>query len=311
MLLKRHRGKIQPYPGTPDFAYLVADRICDPMQDSDCVIHFYGKKRSGKSTNSVALAEAIAICVGTKCRQSPDYYFPSDGSHIRSVSRMGGLDILTSPEVLKDHCIMIIDDARISQSNRNSQSTSNKLQNDIITIMRPFRGCLIMNSVYRNDIDKGSRGLADYVCKVEKTDPYTQQSLVRVYMYEEDDDGNVYKKYLTWRDENGKKHRLKFFVGTLPSPALNAAYKEMRKINSISLVGEARKKYEELIGTRMEGSDPEERRKNSVREIVEKNRPTAIFMRSQGMSMRAIGRELGLNNYQLDRCLSKDTGLTK
>jgi len=301
-MIRRVNGKYRPFEGCPDFAWIVADTVCNPYQDSDCVIFFVGRKKSGKSTNSVALAEEISKAIAAKIGGQPSDYFTAE--NIKSVSRLGGLEILTSPQLLKDHAVIIIDDAQISLSSRRSPTAENQLQNDIVTIARPFKCVLIFNSVFHANIDKGTRSLADFIVKMENSNPYTKQSLMRIYSYEVGDDGKEYRKYLQWRDPNGRKHRIKLWVGTLPSPELQKAYLKMRRENSVALVEDSRARFQEILAKRT-GSPESTDRKNGIKEIVELNREQANKLRESGMSMKAIARELNLTDYQVSKCLSK------
>ena len=61
----RINSKVQVLEGSPDFAYLVADRVTNKYQAKDCTILIIGRKRSGKSTQAIALAEEIAADIAS------------------------------------------------------------------------------------------------------------------------------------------------------------------------------------------------------------------------------------------------------
>jgi len=227
-----------------------------------------------------------------------DYFTPAN---IKTVSRTGGMEILSSDELLKEHSVLVIDDAQISISSRRSPTAENQIVNDLVTICRPFKAVLIFNSVFHGNIDKGTRSLADYLVNVQYSNTKTKQSIMKVFTYEVSDSGQEYKKHLTWKDENGTKRRIKYWIGTLPSDDLLKAYNKMRRENSINLVHESREKYLERKDKGIEANS----RKGGIKEIVAVNREKAMQLKSQGKSMRAISRELNLTDYQTSKCLSK------
>jgi hypothetical protein len=288
-----------PYPGTPEFAWIVADRVCNPYRDADCVIFFTGRRGVGKSVNSIGLAEDVAVNIANMIGGKPSDYFTA--ANIKTVSRTGGMEILTSDSLLKEHAVLLIDDAQISISSRRSPTTENQIINDLVTIMRPFKAVLIFNSVFHANIDKGTRSLADFIVNVTSSNTFTKQSLMKVFTYEVSDSGKEYKKHLTWRDQTGKKFRIKAWIGTLPTPELLKAYNKMRRENSINLVHESRDRAQ---AQSEKGNGPNQK-KNSVSGIIEANREKALLLKGQGKSMRAISRDLGLTDYQTSQCLSK------
>jgi hypothetical protein len=292
------KKKYLPYPKAPNFQWIVASRVCDPYRDADCVIFFTGRRGVGKSVNSVGLAEGIAESIADMIGGKPTDYFTA--ANIKTVSRAGGMEILSSDTLLKEHSVLLIDDAQISISSRRSPTTENQIVNDLVTIMRPFKSVLIFNSVFHKNIDKGTRSLADFIVNVQHSNTFTKQSVMKVYTYEVSDAGQEYKKHLTWQDESGKKHRFKYWIGTLPSPDLLKSYNQMRMENSVSLVHESRQRCIEQMA---KGTATGER-KHDVSGIVEANREKAVQLKTEGRSMRAIARELNLSDYQVSKCLS-------
>lgn len=292
---------IIPNIEAPDFAWLIATRVCDTSRSSDAIIFITGKRGSGKSVLTLGLAEEISKHIATIRGGKPEDYFTID--NLKTVDKTGGLSIMSSDALLKQNNILILDDAQISLSARRSNTRENNAVNDLVCICRPFNSVILVNSVYHRNIDRGSRSLADYIISVQYSNPYTKQTVCKVYTYSENSRGDEMKKFLTWTDSQGHKKRLKFFVSTLPSKDLLDAYNTKRKENSVKLVQQCREDY--LSGGKKESVSVVSQRKNGVREIIDANREKATQLKEKGMSMRAIARELNMTDYQTTRCLSK------
>lgn len=291
------------FPHSPSFGYIVAKRVVDDTRSSDCIIIVTGKRGSGKSIFSLTLAENVAQWIAKFAGGTPTDYF--DINHVKSVSRLGGIEILSSDILLKKHSVIILDDAAISISAQKHQTTENSIVRDIVTIMRPFRGVLIVNSVFHRSIDKGTRSLADFIINIVGTYPAVKQTLSKVYKYTTGDTGIEYKKFLTWTAKDNTKYRMKLWVSGLPSDKIRKEYDALRMKNSISLVQEARERYKERIDKKGGGG--------TINSIHQKIRPTDLIitqhgcqvrdLKSQGMSIRKIAKQLSLTPYQVDRCL--------
>ena len=296
--------KIQPLDGAPDFAYLVADRVTNPYQDMDCIILIVGRKRSGKSTQAVALAEEISEDIAAiKGDSDPKNYFDVK-ENVISVSKMGGLDLLTSHRATRNNQVFVFDDAKINLGAKKFNSAENQLQTDIATICGPFKHVLIYTMVFRKTLDKDSRELADFIIQITGSDPYTKQTRGKLYYYETNDNGDEYKKYLRWKDpRTGIVYRLKEWIGTLPSEQARRDYDNMRRNGSVRLIEEARAQVEEIRKRRTEVK----LRPSDLREIwVGHNREKVKQMRSGGMSIRAIARELNKPTSTIEKCLTKE-----
>lgn len=296
--------KVQPFPGSPDFAWIVADRVTDPYQELDCIILIYGRKRSGKSTQAVAIAEAIAENIALlNGENDPKKYFTVE-TNVISVKRMGGLELLTSPRATQLNQVFVLDDAKINLSNRKFGSKENQLQNDIATICGPFRHVLIFTLVFTKTIDVGTRELADYIIKIDYTNPFTQQTFGTVYFYETSGDGHEYRKYLRWMDpETGIEYYMKDWIGTLPSPEVFHAYKNMRRFNTVKFVEEARLQFNELMKSKGETKLT----RSELRDLwVIDRRNEVRTMKAQGDSMRKLSRHFSVPVTWIERCLMKD-----
>ena len=296
--------KIQPYPGCPDFAWIVADRVTDPYMDLDCIILITGRKRIGKSTLGIALAEDIADDIALmNGEDDPKKYFSID-TNVISVNRMGGLELLTSPRASQRNQVFVLDDAKINLSNRRFGSQENQLQNDIATICGPFRHVLIYTMVFKKTIDVGTRELADFIIQVEHTNSFTKQSVGKVFFYETSGDGHEYKKYLRWVDpETGIKYRIRDWIGTLPSHEALLAYNNLRRSGSLQLIEEARLKYNDMMKSKSEVRLS----KKELRDIwVRKNQVEVQSRKAKGLAMRKMSRDFSVPVTWIERCLMKE-----
>jgi hypothetical protein len=292
---------VQVLDGSPDFAYLVADRVTDPYQAKDCTILIIGRKRSGKSTQAIALAEEIAediACI--KGESDPSLYFDVEECVI-SVERMGGLDLFTSERATRNNQVFVIDDAKINISNRKFASPENQIQNELVTIFGPFKHVLIFTSVFKRSIDKDSRELADFIIKIDGSNPYTKQTYGQVFFYETNDAGDEYKKFLQWQNpDTGVLYRLNRWIGTLPTPNNLRKYNNMRRCNSVKLIEDARAQVMEMKKVKAEPRI----KPSQQREIwITQNKEHVQTLRDRGYSIRKIAREMNKPPTTIEKCL--------
>lgn len=296
-------SKVQSFPGAPCFAMIVAERVTNPYQDMDCIILITGRKRSGKSTQAIALAEEIAWWVAHFRKEPDPKKFFDITTNVISVSRMGGLGMFTSPRITQTNNIFVIDDAKINLSNRKFNSPENQLQNDIATIVGPFRLVLIYTMVFKKTIDVGTRELADYIISIKSSNAFTKQTFGKIFFFEVSDDGQEYKKYLRWKDPaTGITYRIKDWIGTVPSKELLSAYNNMRRSGSVQLIEEARAQYDIISKNKSEVKLT----RSELRKIwVEKNKDEVQKRRSQGDSLRKLSRDLSQPVTTIEKCLMK------
>lgn len=272
--------------------------------DVDCIIFIIGKKRKGKSTQAIALAEEIAENIAAIKRDpDPKNYFSVSESVI-SVSRMGGLDLFTSQRATRNNQVFVFDDAKINLGAKKFASKENQLQSDIATICGPFKHVLIYTMVFRKTVDKDTRDLADFIIQIAESDPYTQQTRGKLFYFETNDNGDEFKKYLRWEDKrNGITYRLKEWIGTLPSPEAKKEYDNMRRTGSVNLIEEARTQVDEIKKNRAEVK----LRPSDYRMIwIKQNRETVQKMKAGGYSIRRIARELNKPVSTIEKCLTKE-----
>jgi hypothetical protein len=286
--------KLHPFPGVPQLSWILRERVCDPYRDNDATILITGPKGSGKSVFSLALAEELANQISRVTHLPPSTYFSID--NCRSVDRHGSMQLLTSDVLKRKNSIVIIDDAQISIGARRSPTLGNQMFNDILTIARPYRCTLLINCVFSGTIDKIARSLADYVISIVHSDTYTKQTVVKVYRYEVSDDGTEYKKFLRW----GNK-RIKYWIGTLPSPELLKQYQELRKQNTDTFVSEM---YDRVV--KMAEPVPKVRKGGVDQFVAEKG----VAVRADYLkipSIKGLARKYGTTEYKINRCLSGET----
>jgi len=296
--------KVKAFPGSPSFAMIVAERVTNPYQDMDCIILITGRKRSGKSTQAIALAEEIAWWIAWFRKEPDPKKFFDITTNVISVSRMGGLGMFTSPRITQVNNVFVIDDAKINLSNRKFNSAENQLQNDIATIVGPFRLVLIYTMVFKKTIDVGTRELADFIIAIKSSNPFTKQTFGKIFFYEVSDDGAEYKKYLRWNDKTtGITYRLKDWIGTLPTRESLLAYNNMRKSGSVQLIEEARAQYDLISKSKSEVKLT----KSDLRKIwVEKNKEEVQKRRAQGDSIRKLSRDMSQPVSTIEKCLMKE-----
>ncbi|MCK9591467.1 MAG: hypothetical protein M0Q91_05590 [Methanoregula sp.] len=303
-------SKVQSFPGAPTFAMIVAERVTNPYQDMDCIILITGRKRSGKSTQAVALAEEISEWIAY-FRNEVDLEgklnakkFFDISTNIISVSRMGGLGLLTSPRITQTNNVFVIDDAKINLSNRKFNTPENQLQNDIATIVGPFRLVLIYTMVFKKTIDLGTRELADYIIQIRSSNAFTKQTFGKIYFFETSDDGIEYKKYLRWRNPTtGITYRIKDWIGTLPTHESLLAYNNMRRYGSVQLIEEARAQYEGISKKKAEVRLS----RSELRKIwIKNNRLEVQNRKASGDSIRKISRDMSQPVSTIETCLMKE-----
>ena len=291
---------VKTYPGAPSLAYIVARRVCDKNRVASALIFVQGGMGIGKSTFSLHLAEEVARWIGIFTRKSPQEFFSMD--NVRTVSREGGLEILTSDALLKEHSILLIDDARISADSAKFQTKANSVIRDIATIMRPFRGVLIVNSVSFKHIDKGLRELCTYLITVIGSNTTTGQSFAKVYKYSVNEFGES-RKFLTWTDKAGQKHRMVVFIGGQPSKKLGAEYKKTRMGNSVELVMEARKQMQEGSLSVGGGKSRGDGRSAASDALAQEKKGDILKLYDEGLKPTTIARKLNLTPRVVSKAL--------
>jgi hypothetical protein len=232
---------------------MIAKRITNPYEDADAFISFTGRKGSSKTTSSSALCEGIADDVA-QIRgkgESPDKFFNID--HVRSITEMGALELLSSGALTQENSIFLLDDTGTQWAARNFQSPINKSLNSILQICRIYKCVIVANFILQSHIDIQARGMSDFRAEMQYKNTKEQYAVFKFYYLEQGvKKGNPheYKKYLKW---HGK--RITQWVIGKPSQTYEAAYKKMRKDNTDDFIAGAKEKVREI----MEKADAERR----------------------------------------------------
>jgi hypothetical protein len=285
---------LQPYPGCPSLAWMIAKRVTDPMIELDCTIMVTGPKGVGKSTACVALAYEIAkaisiikhkkelITLSVEDRKiAVDTYIDTifNMEHIKSVDKEGTLEMFAGDTIQIENSVLICDDISIAANSRNSMTNTNKALTQIMTVSRPFRNVIIMNSVYSTLIDKSARGFADILIEMVGIDKKNKRSIAKVFLYEvNQSSGKEYKKFFTWHGM-----RIKYWIFHLPPKRLREAYKELRM----------RKTRELLENFQDEANERKTKGTKRIKKsdnIINTYRDQILEMADKGESMRAMTR---------------------
>lgn len=300
------------YPKCPSLSWMIAKRVTNPYEDADAFISFTGRKGSGKTTASSALAEGIAedIAAIRGKGESPAQFF--NINNVRSITELGALELLSSGALMKENSVFLLDDTGTQWSARNFQSPINKTLNSILQICRIYRCVIIANFILQSHIDVGARGMADYRAEMQFKNTREQYSVFKFYYLEQGTKkGNPheYKKYLKW---NGK--RIKQWVIGRPSKEYEEAYKKIRIANTNEFVSNAKQKVVEILEKNgIDTNSPDQKKKaysedKRVRDYS--MHPNVLAIQDKVLKMRGdvdrsprektdtwIARELGTTRY--------------
>jgi hypothetical protein len=288
---------IQAYPGCPTLSWLIASRVCNKMEESDAFILISAKKGAGKSIASLALAESIAADI-VKLRglgEDPRDFF--NMNHIKTVTRTGILDLLTSGTMELGNRVFVLDDFSVQYSNRQFQTLINRMIGDLLLTSRIFKNVLIANCVDKSHIDKLGRGLIDYEIRMVSKSTNTQQSIFKCYLIEQGIDGAEFRRFLTWHGM-----RIRFWLCGKPSKELEAEYVGERRENTKAHL---KASYTRMMEEEIRKAGPKEKKENPVI-VSNRERVRSLYADGEGMKVDRIMRETGLSRYMVNRCLSPE-----
>jgi hypothetical protein len=291
--------RIEAYAGAPTLTWMIAQRVCNTHEDSDAFITFVGRKGSGKSTSSVAFAEGLAndIARARNKGEDPSIFFNID--HIKTITSLGAVDILTSGILKQENSILLLDDTGTQWGARNFASQVNKTLNSVLQIMRVYRGVLIANFIAQNHVDLLARQMQDYRAEMQWKDTTTGQAFFKFYFIEQGTDrkGNSkeYKKFLTWHLK-----RITTWVIEKPSPEINKAYQDMRRANTDKFIEDARNQLGEKLDPNFVKVDKRVRDYTQEQEYLD-NKETIKTMLGNRESVSEICHETGIGRYKMDR----------
>ena len=301
---------IKAYPGCPTLSWMIALRVTNPYEDADAFISFTGRKGSSKTTSSSALCEGIAEDVAKIRGKGEDPHKFFNINHVRSITELGALELLSSGMLQEENSIFLLDDTGTQWGARNFQSPINKTLNSILQICRIYRCVIVANFILQTHIDIQARGMADFRAEMQFKNTKDQQAIFKFYYLEQGvrrGKPQEYKKYLTW---HGK--RIKQWVIGKPSPEFEAQMKIVRKDNTDEFVAAAKKRVQEIMG--LGGGDAEAgavpvKKDKRIRDY--KRHPKVLevltgggeLMRTEGLTNTEIARRLDTTKYWVDKAL--------
>ena len=297
-------GKVLAYPKCPTLSWMVANRVCNKFEESDAFISFTGRKGSGKSTASIAFCEALAEDIAhIRGKGEPSSKFFNIG-HIKSITEIGAMELLSSGALKEENSIFLLDDVGTQWSARAFQSMINKTLNSILQICRVYRCVLVANFIMKNHIDIQARGMTDYRAEMLYKNTNTGQAFFKFFFLEQGENGQEYKKYLTW---HGK--RITTWIIERPSDELDTAYKKMRRENTDQFISDARAKVDEKLN---HVKKPDGRIRDYANlPIVKENKDTVLAMLKENDNVEAVVKKTGLTRYWVQRIRALDQNSKK
>jgi len=304
-------GNLTPDPTCPTLAWFIAQMVTDPVMELDCTIMITGRKGSGKSLFSVGLgyevAKEIAIkkyrkqlkqlsgsARSQKLEELLSRYFNMD--HIKSVDKEGTLEMFSGDILMQENAVLLCDDVSIAANSRNSMTQQNKAISQIMTVSRPYRNVVILNTVYSTLVDKTARNFSDIVIELLGVNKKRQQSIAKVYLYSvNQNSGKEYKKFFRYK---GK--RVIYWISNLPPKHLREAYTKLRRDKTKELIegfGQEQKDRKEKGTTRDRKSDI----------IINTYKDQVLKMYKEGSSIKALTRIAPeLTEYWVNKIISTD-----
>ena len=304
---------LRPAPGCPTLAWLIAKRVTDPIIELDCTIMITGKKGSGKSIFSVGLGYEISKAVSAikhkkelraltgEARRKrhielADHYFNMD--HITSVDKDGTMQMFSGDVIMTENAILLADDVSIAANSRNSMTQNNKALSQIMTVSRPYRNVVILNTVYSTLVDKTARNFSDIVIELIGIDKKLKRSIARVFLYSVNQStGKEYRKYFRWDNK-----RIKYWSSDLPPKRLRDAYKKLRLDKTKELIDGFRAEQD----ARSEKGTKREKKSGA---IITEYSDIVLKMYKDGASIKAITRVAPeLTEYWVNKIISTKGG---
>ena len=168
-IMSRHVPKRPVKYKFKSLARIFAERLLDPVTKSEVVIGLDAQKGAGKSVSSLKLAEDVA-----KELSLMEY---GDTSHqLEYFNPMTNIAIITDESIhnvlknlIKEHQVLILDDAGNSIGNRDAQTRSNKLIVKLMQTIRIKSCCFIISCPSLMMVDKQLRDLCTHHMHVEES----------------------------------------------------------------------------------------------------------------------------------------------
>ena len=214
--------KSKAYPGCPSLSWMIAKRVTGGAMDA--TIGITGPKGRGKSTTSLALAEALAkdISYLRDKGEPPEKFFSI--RNVVSVSPTGAFDLISGDSFgTIENSIYLIDDSGTQYAARRFAGQINQRINETLQIARIYKNVLIFNYINEGHIDLQGRQLTDVKIEVLLKNVPANQTILKV-MLSETRGSTEYKKYFRWHGM-----RITRFICGRPSPELESQYIALRR----------------------------------------------------------------------------------
>lgn len=167
--LSRHVPKRPNKYSFKSLARLFAERLLDPVTKSEVVIGLDAQKGAGKSVSSLKLAEDVA-------RELSLMEYGDTSHHLEYFNPLTNIAIITDESIhnvlknlIKEHQVLILDDAGNSIGNRDAQTRSNKLIVKLMQTIRIKSCCFIISVPDLYMVDKQLRDLCTHHMHVEES----------------------------------------------------------------------------------------------------------------------------------------------
>jgi hypothetical protein len=289
---------LQADPQVPEFVWIVANIVCDKIQEYDAIIMIRGPRGSGKSTLSINIAISLAYTL-SKILNKPMSSFFNFWDNIKSVDKDGTFEMFSGDIIRKGHQVLIADDFGIAADSRDFMTDFNKKLVKIFTACRPYRAVIILNAPESEDIDKKIRRYATIQIEINGVYRPTKKTVCRVTIpYKKKGKSEMGGKYFRC---HGK--RVTTWVADKPPEWAMKYYRAIRMKNTNELLDEVnRPKEEKERGGNNNGGA---RQTRYVQNIKTQYGDEVIRLHSEGMKMKAIARKIGhgMTDYLVGKCL--------
>jgi hypothetical protein len=301
---------MMPYEGCPSLAWFIAKRVTDTIVELDCTIMIVGKKGAGKSILSLGLAYEISRCIAIiknrvilrglkgkayidKVNELSSKYF--NMNHVKSVDKEGTMEMFSGDIIKTENAVLMCDDVSIAANSRNSMTQQNKALSQIMTVSRPYRNTLILNTVYSTLVDKTARNFSDIVIEVLGVDKKNKRSIAKVYIYSVNQStGKEYRKFFRWHNK-----RIKYWVSYLPPKHLITAYKNLRLQKTKELL-------DSFNDDRIERNEVGTKRDKNAQNIFDMYKDEVIERYDNGESIKSISRiSEDLSEYWVNKIIGR------
>lgn len=292
----------------------LVSNICNRMTGKivlDSIVAIYGDRGSGKSEISGYLAEHIAKQLSESIGGIPEDYFTID--NVRSVDKKGTLQMFSSRQLIdKPHQILIADDVSIAANARNYFSEENKRLNEIITVSRIYRHCVILNTVSTNLVDNVLRQFADIGVQAIGPDSETEINEIKVVVFSNPEitskKKDPFHKFLQFKGSDGVMNRIVRMRVHRASEAFREQYFKLRRENTDRFVieefGNGKSDNGQELKTMIKGSvrlqEAYKIHGPKIKEMLESDNPE----RKRPHSIKDMQRETGLTEYWINKIIA-------